>query len=41
MQLNRAFLLAACALPAANTALAESAPERATIAYKYLDYLDS
>jgi hypothetical protein len=36
-----ALLLAAMALPLAGPAQAESAPERGTVALKYLDYLDS
>jgi hypothetical protein len=36
-----AFLAAAMALPFANLAHADIAPERGSISYKYLDYLDS
>ena len=37
---GRGILLAALALPIAQPALADTPPERASIAYKYLDYLD-
>lgn len=39
--LEKALLAAALLLPIAGSALAESAPENATISFKYLDYLDS